>query len=47
MWIVSSGHDVFQDYQENPVSEFDKLSYSFIQNSECPLLSLLDKENIR
>ena len=39
--------DVFQVNQEDPVSEFDKLSYSFIQSSECPLSSLLDKENAK
>lgn len=45
MWVYSMWtlHDVFHVNQEDPVSESDKLLYSFIQSSEC-LLSLLHRE---
>ena len=41
MWTL---HDVFHVNQEDPVSESDKLLYSFIQSSEYLLSLLLHRE---
>lgn len=41
MWTL---HDVFHVNHEDPVSDSDKLSYSFIQSSEYLLSFLIHRE---